>query len=65
MSLIIFMHISNRFLTKKGRKSSTQQQWDMVLFWGGQIAPVLKHKKAALLMQALIEETTHQFSSKN
>lgn len=35
-----------------------QQKWDMVLFWGGQIAPILKHTKAEKLMQSLIEETT-------
>jgi len=34
-----------------------QQKWDMVLFWGGQIAPLLKHRKAGALMQSLIEET--------
>ena len=34
-----------------------QQKHDMVLFWGGQIAPILKHTKAAALMQSLIEET--------
>lgn len=35
-----------------------QEKWDMILFWGGQIAPILKHKKADILMQSLIEETT-------
>jgi nitronate monooxygenase len=35
-----------------------QQKWDMVLFWGGQIAPILKHRKAADLMRSLLEETT-------
>jgi len=35
-----------------------KEKWDMVLFWGGQIAPLLKHKKAGQLMQSLIEETT-------
>jgi nitronate monooxygenase len=34
-----------------------QQKHDMVLFWGGQIAPILKHTKAATLTQALIDET--------
>jgi nitronate monooxygenase len=31
------------------------------LFWGGQIAPILKHKKATELMHSLIEETTAYF----
>ena len=39
-----------------------QQKWDMVLFWGGQIAPVLKHTKAKELMQAIIKETTDYFN---
>jgi nitronate monooxygenase len=30
----------------------------MILLWGGQISPILKHKKAAVLMQSLIEETS-------
>ena len=40
-----------------------QQKWDMMLFWGGQIAPLLKHRKAAELMQSLIEETTDHFKN--
>ncbi|MRG45724.1 nitronate monooxygenase [Chitinophaga sp. SYP-B3965] len=39
-----------------------QQKWDMILFWGGQIAPLLKHKSVHTLMQSLIEETTAYFS---
>jgi nitronate monooxygenase len=38
-----------------------QQKWDMILFWGGQIAPILKHTKAKELMHSLIEETTTYF----
>jgi nitronate monooxygenase len=45
------------------RKAALEQQkWDMILFWGGQIAPVLKHKKAKDLMHSLIEETTTYFN---
>jgi len=39
-----------------------QQKWDMILFWGGQIAPLLKHKKAQADMEALIEETNRHFN---
>ena len=39
-----------------------QQKWDMILFWGGQIAPILKHTKANELMHALIEETNAYFN---
>jgi hypothetical protein len=37
----------------------------MILFWCGQIAPGLKHKKTAELMGSLIEETTAYFDQKN
>jgi len=40
-----------------------QQKWDMILFWGGQIAPILKHTKAEALMHSLIEETTTYFNN--
>ena len=44
------------------RKAALEQQkWDMILFWGGQIAPILKHKKAKELMHSLIEETNAYF----
>jgi nitronate monooxygenase len=45
------------------RKAALEKQkWDMILFWGGQIAPVLKHRKAKPLMDSLIEETTAWFN---
>lgn len=40
------------------RKSAIErQQWDLMLFWGGQIAPLLRHRKAKELMEALVAET--------
>lgn len=46
------------------RKAALEQEkWDIILFWGGQIAPILKHTKAATLMQSLIEEATAYFDS--
>ena len=33
----------------------------MILFWGGQFAPILKHKKAREVMKSLVEETTAYF----
>jgi len=40
------------------RKAALEQKkWEMVLFWGGQIAPILKHRKAAVLMRSLVDET--------
>jgi nitronate monooxygenase len=44
------------------RKAAIEQEkWDMILFWGGQIAPVLKHTKAGELMKSILEETTACF----
>ena len=44
------------------RKAAIEQQkWEMVFFWGGQIAPILKHRKAATLMQSLIADTAAYF----
>ncbi|GAA5082700.1 nitronate monooxygenase family protein [Chryseobacterium ginsengisoli] len=41
------------------RKAALEQQKnDLVFFWSGQIAPLLKHKKASTLMQSLIEEAS-------
>ncbi|HEY4108282.1 nitronate monooxygenase [Puia sp.] len=34
-----------------------RQKWELMLFWGGQIAPVLRYRKAGQLMQSLIQET--------
>lgn len=40
------------------RKAALQQQkHDMVMFWSGQIAPVLKHRRAKELMRSLIADT--------
>lgn len=50
--------LQNTFLTSLRKAALDQQKWEMVMFWGGQIAPILKHKKASVLMQSLIEETT-------
>lgn len=45
------------------RKAALEQQkWDMILFWCGQIAPILKHRKAEALMNSLIDETTAYFN---
>jgi nitronate monooxygenase len=46
------------FMSSLRQAALDQQKWDMILFWSGQIAPILKHTKASDLMQSLIEETT-------
>jgi nitronate monooxygenase len=45
------------FMSSLRRAAVNQQKWEMILLWGGQIAPVLKHTNASTLMQSLIEET--------
>lgn len=53
--------LQTTFMSPLRKAALDQEKWDMILFWGGQIAPVLKHTKAKELMQALIEETTAHF----
>lgn len=53
--------LQNTFTSALRKAALEQQKWDLILFWGGQIAPVLKHTKAGKLMDALIEETTSYF----
>ncbi|MBV8390052.1 MAG: nitronate monooxygenase [Mucilaginibacter sp.] len=50
--------LQTAFMSPLRKAALEQQKWDMVLFWGGQIAPILKHTKAARLMESLIEETS-------
>jgi nitronate monooxygenase len=50
--------LQTTFISSLRKAALEKQKFDMVLFWGGQIAPILKHRKAANLMQSLIEETT-------
>jgi nitronate monooxygenase len=54
--------LQTTFMSPLRKAALDQQKWDMILFWGGQIAPVLKHKKAADLMVSLIEETNTYFN---
>ncbi|WP_114939453.1 NAD(P)H-dependent flavin oxidoreductase [Mucilaginibacter endophyticus] len=50
--------LQTTFMAPLRKAALEQQKLDMVLFWGGQIAPVLKHTKAAELMQSIIADTT-------
>jgi len=49
--------LQTTFMSSLRKAALAQKKHDMVLFWGGQIAPLLKYGKAADLMQSLIEET--------
>lgn len=53
--------LQTTFIAPLRKAAIEQQKWDMILFWSGQISPILKHTKAAALMNALIEETTAYF----
>jgi nitronate monooxygenase len=48
--------LQTTFLSSLRKSAIDQQKWDMILFWSGQIAPILKHRKAEVLMRSLIEE---------
>ena len=54
--------LHSQFMSSLRKAAIDQQKWDMVLFWGGQITPVLKHTKAKELMQSVLEETTAFFN---
>jgi nitronate monooxygenase len=53
--------LQSQFMSQLRKAATEQERWDMILFWGGQIAPVLKHKKAGELMKSVVEETTAYF----
>ncbi|WP_295796759.1 nitronate monooxygenase [Mucilaginibacter sp.] len=53
--------LQTQFMSYLRKAAIEQEKWDMILFWGGQVAPVLKHTKSAELMKTIIEETTAYF----
>jgi nitronate monooxygenase len=53
--------LQSQFISQLKKAAIEQEKWDMILFWGGQIAPILKHTKAAELMRSVLEETTAYF----
>jgi nitronate monooxygenase len=53
------------FMSSLRNAAINQQKWNMILFWSGQIAPILHHTKAKELMQSLIEETTEILERSN
>lgn len=54
--------LQSQFMSSLRKGALDKAKWDMVLFWGGQISPILKYKKAGELMQALIKDTTDIFN---
>ena len=49
--------LQTTFMSSLRKAALEQNKHDLILFWSGQIAPILKHRKASELMRALIEET--------
>jgi len=56
--------LQTTFMSTLRKAAIDQQKWDMILFWSGQIAPILKHSSASLLMESLIQETSKLISLK-
>jgi nitronate monooxygenase len=50
--------LQTTFMSGLREAALEQLKFDMVMFWSGQVAPILKHRKASLLFRSLIEETT-------
>ena len=50
--------LQTQFMSHLRKAALNQEKWDMILFWGGQIAPVLKHTKVKDLMESILQETT-------
>lgn len=48
--------LQTAFMSSLRKNALAQNKHDLILFWSGQIAPILKHRKAAELMESLIEE---------
>ena len=50
--------LHTQFMSPLRQQAVAQKKWELILLWGGQIAPLLHYRKAAGLMHALIEETS-------
>lgn len=50
--------LQTHFMGALRKAALEQQKNELVFFWSGQIAPILKHKKASVLMKSLIEEAS-------
>lgn len=57
-AMLLPFPVQGTFLSSLRKAAVEQERWDLVFFWSGQAAPLLKHRKAAELMQSLVEETS-------
>jgi len=48
--------LQSRFLGSLRQAATDREKWELIAAWSGQIAPLLKHRKAAELMASLVEE---------
>ncbi|WP_342088339.1 NAD(P)H-dependent flavin oxidoreductase [Dyadobacter sp. OTU695] len=48
--------LQNQFIVPLRKAATEKQQWELIMFWGGQIAPVLKHTSAKKLFETIVEE---------
>jgi nitronate monooxygenase len=55
--------LQSRLLSSLRQTAIIREQWELVFAWGGQIAPLLTHTRAADLMAALITETNIVFDN--
>jgi len=55
--------LQTQFMSPLRQQAIAQKKLEMILIWGGQITPLLKHRQAAELMHALVEETNVYFES--
>lgn len=53
--------LQGRLMAGLRQAAIERQRYDLILMWGGQITPVLRHRRAAELMQALVEEANAYF----
>jgi nitronate monooxygenase len=51
--------LQTTFMAPLREAATDQQRADMIFFWGGQIAPLVKYRKAAELMKVLISELSN------
>jgi nitronate monooxygenase len=52
----------SRFTGSLREAAIDRKKWELIFVWGGQIASVLKHRKAADLMNALVTETNAYYA---
>ncbi|AYN02044.1 NAD(P)H-dependent flavin oxidoreductase [Chryseobacterium sp. 3008163] len=50
--------LQTTFISSMRKAALEQKKHELVFFWSGQIAPILKHKKASTLMKSLIEDAS-------